>query len=1605
MSSVDNRIVQMQFDNQQFESGISESLNSLEKLEKSLNFQGMNESVRGIQNGIDSIDFESLNDGISNIGNYFTLAGQVAFQTLERISSKVVDLGEKMVKTFTIDPVKTGMQEYETQINAVQTILSNTRSKGTTLLDVNDALRELNTYADLTIYNFTEMTRNIGTFTAAGVDLETSTAAIKGIANLAAVSGSTSEQASRAMYQLSQALSSGTVKLMDWNSVVNAGMGGQVFQDALKDTARVHGIAIDQMIKDNGSFRETLSKGWLTSDILTETLQKFTGDLTEAELISMGYTKQQAEDIVAMGQDANDAATKVKTLTQLMDTLKEAAQSGWTQTWEWIIGDFEEAKKFLSDVSDVFSDAINNSSKARNDMLEGWHELGGRDSLIESFWNSLHALFDVLTQIGSAFREVFPKTTSEQLFDITKAIEEITKKFKMSDDTAKNLHDTAKGLFSVLDIGVAIAEPFVKAFGKLVGFGASLVPDILEVTAEIGNFITHIDESIRSMGLFEGAADSVIRVFEMIRDEIKNVIKGIKDSVDDISNGDFTQLDSVIETIGDKFKTFNDKFGKFIDGISNMLPSFEQISNGISNALRAIGDAVNYVFKNVNFQSILEFLSVYFLSQGVNSFFQVADCIGVVQEALEGMVYAVQFDKVVKIAESIAILAASMLVLSTIDSESLYSSVAAMGLLFAELGAFMRLGGVRGGSTGGSTGGLVAAFSGMMELQTAGEVLLVISAGIALLAIALKNLSSIDISGIIAGLIGLGGVMTEIGLFIKIMGKNGSVLLKGSQHLVVFSVAINVMADAVEKLASINFTSLIKGLGALGIVMGEIAIFTKIASGSTFSVGSATGILIISGAVVVLAEAIDKLGNLDPIQLAKGLGVVSALIVEMGVFAKVVNGGAGLVLTATGVTIMASAMIIFGEAIDRLGNLDLKVLAVGLGAMAVAIVEMIAAVKLMPEGEMVSFGVGLTVISGALVVLAEALNILGGLSLAQMAIALGGLAVALAEIAVAMAVMGSNVSGAASIAVMAGAMTLLAGAMAILGSLSIGQIATSLGALAAAFVVLGVAGALLTPVVPTISSLAAAFALIGGSLVVMGAGLTAISVGITAMAGSTVAVGATILGDLQMLLAVVPTVFKALADGIISFIETLADAADRVSVAGVKIINALLDAFKEVIPNVVEVGFAIINTLLDALINELPNLVSKGVDLIVALIDALGVAIEENGPRIVDSVIGLGASIVSGLSQGIIGGVGTLISEALGVVDKLVTAVKDKLGIHSPSTVFKEIGSFLMEGFSGGIIGKAGDLVKTIGNFIGDGIKSAKDTLSSWLNTGADLVSNIVSGITQQLPTFLKTITDAMTKGLDMIKKTFNDWQSMGQNLIVKVIAGIGDKFSDYTTKINSLMRTGITTAQDSFESWYNTGSYLIEGMIDGMYSMSWALERTVRSMARSAVAAAMEELDEHSPSRVFYGIGAYVAEGFALGINQNGTLAESAATNMANDTITAMSSAIDRISDYISNGIDANPVIAPVFDLTNVNAGIEKINSDFASTKFNLKGSMDLAQRAAISSGGNLVNAEDFAANPAQGNTFNFTQNNYSPKALSRIDIYRQTNNQFTTFKGAVST
>ena len=406
-TTVDERVVSMQFDNKHFESNVKTTMSTLEKFKQSLNLKGASKGLEEVNTSAKRIDMSGLGKSVETVSAKFSALQVMGVTALANITNSAVNAGKRIASALTIDPIKTGFSEYETKMNSIQTIKSNTASKGTTMEEITQTIDELNTYADKTIYNFAEMTRNIGTFTAAGIGLKESASAIQGIANLAAASGSTSQQASTAMYQISQALASGTVKLMDWNSVVNAGMGGELFQNALKETAKAHGVAVDAIIEKNGSFRESLQEGWITSEVLTETLQKMTKsgaaeylskltgvsqdqiiaaqeladktkdsdtaykDLVKSMASSGKITEAQALNILKTADNAESAATKVKTFTQLWDTLKESAQSGWGKTWEIIVGDFDKAQDLFTGLSDFLGGFIGKMSDARNFLLEG----------------------------------------------------------------------------------------------------------------------------------------------------------------------------------------------------------------------------------------------------------------------------------------------------------------------------------------------------------------------------------------------------------------------------------------------------------------------------------------------------------------------------------------------------------------------------------------------------------------------------------------------------------------------------------------------------------------------------------------------------------------------------------------------------------------------------------------------------------------------------------------------------------------------------------------------------------------------------------------------------------------------------------------------------------------------------------------------------------------------------------------------------------------------------------------------------------------------------------------------------------------------------------
>ena len=560
---VDERVVEMRFNNKDFEQNVKTSMSTLDKLKQKLNLKGASKGFEEMEAAAKKVDMNALGKSVDIVSAKFSALQVMGVTALANITNSAVNSAKAMISAITIDPVRDGLTEYETQMNAIQTILANTQKEGTDVERVNAALRELNTYADKTIYNFTEMTRNIGTFTAAGVKLDDSVSAIKGIANLAAVSGSNSQQASTAMYQLSQAIASGTVKLMDWNSVVNAGMGGQVFQDALTRTSEHLQTGAKAAIEANGSFRESLSTGWLTTEVLTQTLDQFaTAADTQEEyqaavkkFVEQGYTKEEATQMADMAKTANDAATKVKTFRQLIDTLKEAMGSGWTTSWQLIIGDFEEAKEMWSNVSDFFSNIINNVSDFRNDILK--------------------------SALGKGFTELADK--------ITGVTEPVNKAIATVEDLGSVVDDVLAGKFGNGD----------ERFNALTEAGKNYYAVQNKVNEALGCAFRYTEDQIKAQDEALGTTTAETGATTELTDEKKKLIKEIanlseeemraKGYTEDQINA-FKELKTTAEKLGIPLNDFIDNMDQ-INGRWLLLQSFVNIGKSISAVVGSIGKA------------------------------------------------------------------------------------------------------------------------------------------------------------------------------------------------------------------------------------------------------------------------------------------------------------------------------------------------------------------------------------------------------------------------------------------------------------------------------------------------------------------------------------------------------------------------------------------------------------------------------------------------------------------------------------------------------------------------------------------------------------------------------------------------------------------------------------------------------------------------------------------------------------------------------------------------------------------------------------------------------------------------------------------------------
>lgn len=611
MASVESKVVSMKFDNKGFESGVSGTISMLDKLKSSLNFTGAKSSLEELKASGKNFSLEGMQSAPERVSASFLAMATIGITALANITNKAVDSGIAIAKAFTLEPMRQGFAEYETNMNSIQTIMANTASKGSTLTDVNNSLEQLNIYSDKTIYNFSEMAKNIGTFTSAGVDLDTSVRSIKGIANLAAVSGSSSQQASTAMYQLSQAISTGTLKLMDWNSVTNAGMGGEIFKTRLFETGKALGTLTDVPVnqtfaeweKANGSFRESLESGWITTDVLTTSLAAMTGEMSTAELVAKGFSDAQIVEIQKIGEMATKAATEIKTATQLVDVVKEAIGSGWSTTFRMIIGDFEEAKNVMTVFGNAVSDAVSKQAAARNDILNGWKVFGGRQALLEGLIVGLSLVLDIIRPVKEAFREVFPRKTVTQLLEMTNAFTAFMVRLKMGEDSLTSIKNIFKGVFSIVAIVIEVIKGMASVIGDVLGAFDGAGGGVLKFAGGIGLAINKVREFLVEGGALKTYFDIVGKVLSapitaisafvgLLKDLFGTVLMPLFGALGTVFTAVFGSITTTVGGVTGAFGPITGFFASLYESVQNFAATIPPIMLRVQNAILSTIDPI-----------------------------------------------------------------------------------------------------------------------------------------------------------------------------------------------------------------------------------------------------------------------------------------------------------------------------------------------------------------------------------------------------------------------------------------------------------------------------------------------------------------------------------------------------------------------------------------------------------------------------------------------------------------------------------------------------------------------------------------------------------------------------------------------------------------------------------------------------------------------------------------------------------------------------------------------------------------------------------------------------------------------------------------------------
>lgn len=1445
--TIDSKVVEMRFDNKDFEANTRTTISTLDKLKAKLHFPGASKGLEEIGQTAKRVDFSGMSSGIQTVQMKFSALQVMGITALQNITNAAISAGKQLTDAITIDPVKDGFAEYETQMNSVQTILANTQKEGTNVQTVNKALDELNTYADKTIYNFTEMTRNIGTFTAAGVKLDASVSAIKGIANLAAVSGSNSQQASTAMYQLSQALAAGKVQLMDWNSVVNAGMGGQVFQDALIRTSEHLQTGAKAAIEAKGSFRESLQDEWLTTEVLTQTLDQFaTAADTQEEynaavkkFVDQGYTQEQAKEMADMAKTAGDAATKVKTFSQLIDTLKEALGSGWTKTWQLIIGDFDEAKEVWTKVSDVLGGFINKASDARNAIVEAamgnpYSDLAKNiqkvtsatsdykdivDSVIRGDYGNGQPRFDKLTaeghdwarvqnlvneRLGCSFRYTEELTTSQEDLnkEQAKTIDQI---LKMSDAELKKNGLTKEDVKALKELqkqsektGIPINDlinDMDKLSGKelLHGSVSNMGNALINLFTEIHNAWQKVFDPVSAMTLYN--------IIASMHGVTSKFLKFTKDNGDELTRtlaGVFAALDIIRQCLGGSLK-FS------IKAINAVLSVFGM------NTLDLTADLGDLLVKFDKWLKKTDPFTQGFtkVGEGIKS---VVDDLTKFENKIKKLPNIENFLKTIEKIKSPKVDFSGVINgFSELSNTTTNSSFSNIKKLFSALWKYVTEVGLNIIDTIGKIGTSIAQAFGK------GDVFEVINSGlIAGILVFVKKLTK-NITKVTDDAGGILNNVTEILDGVKDCFVAYQEQLRAGALLKIAS-AIGILTASVFTLSTIDSDALQRalfGIAALLIELGvALAAFGKMSNDFKGSLKANFLMKSLAVSILIMAAAVKVLSTISWEGMMKGLIAIGGLLLELSLFLSLTDFKKKSFSSSAGMVLIASALLILSSVVKKFENVNWETIGRSLVSIGALLLEISIFANLAGKAKhVISTGLSLILVASGLKILASVVDDFSGMNWDEIKRGLTAMGAALLEITIALKLLPkTSLFRATGLIVAAAALKIVANDMndfasmnwpsikkaAITMGIALGEIVIALNLMkgtlggAAALIVASAALAILASTMSKLGKLssdeiakgliamAAAFFIVG----VAGALLQPLIPTILALAAAFVLFGIAAL-SIGAGLTLVGVGLTTISIGLSALGGSLATAAVSI-VAGLSVIilgvAGLIPAVAEKIAEGV-VAFATV----------IGDCAPQIIDAVLKLFDEVLKSANTYLPTIIDSVLTLLIAVINGVANHI----PEIMLAITNLVGKIVEGVTDVIKGLNPDEILKAteaIGILLASifGFAGiskissqamtGIV-QFGIILAELSAVIAAAGGIAQIPGASWLiEEGGNFLEKIGTAIGQFVGGLAGGVAKGVSSSLPAIGKNLSDFMKNAQ------------PFIDGAKGIDSSVTTGITS-------------------------------------------------------------------------------------------------------------------------------------------------------------------------------------------------------------------